>query len=176
MAAKKSTTGNKGQSRAKKGSDTGSDKAVPSLKTPLTASTTAVSANSSSDGGSAEDRLGRRVPIQLLVDYKADGNYLFDFCRDLGTGGVFIQTAKPLPMGSPIDLTFTIPDSKETVTTKGSVIWAQQTVEGRKDLVPGMGVQFSASESQRRLLENFVQRYHSGRLTSANERSDKRAG
>ena len=128
---------------------------------------------------SAEDRTGQRVPIQLLVDYKADGNYLFDFCRDLGTGGVFIQTQQPLPTGSNIDLTFTIPDSKETVSTKGTVIWSQPPVASRKDLAPGMGVQFSGfSGEQRRLLEAFVQRYHGGRLitTSASDRADKRAG
>jgi type IV pilus assembly protein PilZ len=113
----------------------------------------------------AEDRSGRRVPIQLLVDYKSDGNYLFDFCKDLGTGGVFIQTTKPLPTGSAIDLTFTIPDSKETLITKGTVIWVQSPVADRKDLVPGMGVQFKGfSGEQRKLLEDFVQRYHGTRL------------
>ncbi len=65
-----------------------------------------------------ENRNNQRVDIQLLVDYKSDGNYLFDFCKDLGSGGVFIQTKSPLPSGSPIDLTFTIPDSKETVKIK----------------------------------------------------------
>lgn len=128
--------------------------------------------------GTIEGRLDQRVPIQLLVDYKADGSYLFDFCRDLGTGGVFIQTSKPLPTGSDIDLTFTIPDSKETLNTKGTVIWAQQPVAGRKDLVPGMGVQFSGfSGEQRRLLEGFVERYHGGKLvtTSASNRTDKQA-
>ena len=123
----------------------------------------------------AEDRSGRRVPIQLLVDYKADGNYLFDFCKDLGTGGVFIQTTKPLPMGALIDLTFTIPDSKETLMTKGTVIWVQDPVIGRKDLMPGMGVQFKGfSGDQRRLLEEFVVRYHGNRLTTASS-PDKRA-
>lgn len=108
-----------------------------------------------------EGRSGRRIPIQLLVDYKSGGSYLFDFCKDLGTGGVFIQTDKPLPMGSSIDLTFTIPDSKETLVTKGMVIWVQSPVAEKVDLVAGMGVQFSGfSGEQRRILENFVQRYH----------------
>jgi len=137
-----------------------------------------VAAKDSAANTEAEDRLGRRVPIHLLVDYKADGTYLFDFCRDLGTGGVFIQTAKPLPTGSTIDLTFTIPDSKETVITKGTVIWVQSAIEGKKDLVAGMGVQFDGfSVDQRRLLEDFVVRYHGGRLTTtASDRMGKRAG
>lgn len=124
---------------------------------------------------SADDRSGRRVPIQLLVDYKSEGNYLFDFCKDLGAGGVFIQTGKPLPTGSNIELTFTIPDSKETVSAKGTVIWVQKPVDGRKDLTPGMGVQFQGfSADQRRLLDEFVQRYHGQRLTAGD--ATKRAG
>src|SRR5688500_151991 len=82
---------------------------------------------------------GARIPIQILVDYRADGSYLFDFCKDIGKGGVFIETDKPQPPGSELELTFTIPDSKETIFTKGKVIWVQDPIEGRKDLVPGMG-------------------------------------
>lgn len=127
--------------------------------------------------GSADDRTDRRVPIQLLVDYKSGGNYLFDFCKDLGTGGVFIQTDKPLPTGSPIDLTFTIPDSKETLSAKGTVIWVQSPVAARRDLTPGMGVQFSSfSGEQRRVLEDFVQRYHGSKKTVPVTDSRKRAG
>jgi uncharacterized protein (TIGR02266 family) len=116
-------------------------------------------------GDPAEGRSGRRIPIQLLVDYKSDGNYLFDFCRDLGTGGVFIQTTKPLPTGSAIDLTFTIPDSKETLNAKGTVIWVQGQVN-KSEATAGMGVQFAAfSNDQRKLLEAFVKRYHGSRFT-----------
>ena len=156
MSAKKTTSGAKGQGRAKKPQGV---------------------AKTTETGGSIEDRSGRRVPIQLLVDYKSGGNYLFDFCKDLGAGGVFIQTDKPLPMGSPIDLTFTIPDSKETLITKGTVIWVQAPVAEREELTPGMGVQFSSfSGEQRTLLEGFVQRYQGQRTTIPPTTSRKRAG
>lgn len=157
MSAKKGTGSAKTTSRAKK--PTGSAKTTETK-----------------GGGSIEDRLGRRVPIQLLVDYKSGGNYLFDFCKDLGAGGVFIQTDKPLEMGSPIDLTFTIPDSKETLMTKGTVIWVQKPVADREDLSAGMGVQFSGfSTDQRALLEEFVQRYQGQRKTIPPTNTRKRA-
>lgn len=125
---------------------------------------------------SKEDRDGHRVPIQLLVDYKAEGHYLFDFCRDLSSGGVFIQTKTPLNTGSDIELTFTIPDSKETLNTKGKVIWVQGAVENREDLQPGMGVQFDAfSESQRVLLDKFVSRYHGDKLTPVDKEESEKA-
>jgi len=129
--------------------------------------------------GDGDGRSGRRVQVNLLVDYKAGGTYLFDFCKDLGTGGVFIQTTKPLATGSAIDLTFTIPDSKETLITKGTVIWVQDIVPDREDLTPGMGVQFQAfSNEQRRMLEDFVQRYQTARQTvpAGTGRAGKRAG
>lgn len=116
----------------------------------------------SAGASTKEDRLTHRVPIQLLVDYRCDGHYLFDFCRDLGAGGVFIETTSPLPTGSSIDLTFTIPDSKETLRTKGKVIWVQPTIPDRSDVRAGMGVQFTKfSEEQRQTLEDFVKRHNS---------------
>jgi len=112
-------------------------------------------------GGGIENRTDHRIPIQLLVDYKAEGHYLFDFCRDLGSGGVFIQTKNPQPQGSNIELTFTIPDSKETLTTEGKVIWVQPFLAERKELTAGMGVQFSKfSDEHRKILEDFVKRHH----------------
>jgi len=103
---------------------------------------------------------GERIPIQLLVDYKDGGNYLFDFCKDLGEGGVFIETKEPKKQGSTLELTFTIPDSKETLSTKGKVMWVQHYIEGRDDLTPGMGIQFeSFTPEARKTLEAFVKRY-----------------
>ena len=109
---------------------------------------------------SAADRADHRVPIQLLVDYKSDGHFLFDFCRDLGTGGVFIETQNPLTAGSELDLTFTIPDSKETLRTKAKVIWSQAPIAGRAEVNPGMGVQFTQfGDAQRKKLDDFLSRY-----------------
>jgi type IV pilus assembly protein PilZ len=116
-------------------------------------------------------RMDHRVPIQLLVDYKAEGHFLFDFCRDLGSGGVFIETNRPLSAGSEIDLTFTIPDSKETLRTKAKVIWSQCPIQGRNDVNVGMGVQFTQfSDTERRKLDEFVTRYATGQASSINNR------
>jgi type IV pilus assembly protein PilZ len=157
MTSRKTPSQSKGTNKSRKTAPSGDLK--PSVET---ASSEASTDNKTVDLASAkEGRSGRRVPIQLLVDYKSGGSYLFDFCKDLGTGGVFIQTDKPLPTGSTIDLTFTIPDSKETLVTRGTVIWVQAPVATKEDLVAGMGIQFSGfSGEQRSMLENFVQRYH----------------
>ncbi len=117
-----------------------------------------------------DNRKDHRVPIQLLVDYRAEGHYLFDFCKDLGAGGVFIETNSPLAMDSEVDLTFTIPDSKKTIQAKGKVIWVQNPIDGRNDLTPGMGVQFNSfTKEQRAMLEDFVQRYSATNKVQTNE-------
>lgn len=122
-------------------------------------SSTPQSVEPSGEAPSKEDRIHHRVPVQLLVDYRANGHYLFDFCRDLGAGGVFIETKKPLSHGSVVELTFTLPDSKETLEAKGKVIWVQTEVPD-KNLAAGMGVQFeNFSAEQRKTLQRFVDRY-----------------
>lgn len=138
-----------------------STRAKRTTRTSAKTSTRKSKARTTTDHG----RTGQRIPIQLLVDYRSDGNYLFDFCRDLGSGGVFIETKSPLPQGSEVSLTFTLPDSKETLDTSGQVIWVQNPIPGRHDLTPGMGVQFTGfSKNQRELLENFVTRYHGDKM------------
>lgn len=105
-------------------------------------------------------KAGARIPIQILVDYKAEGSYLFDFCKDIGSGGIFIETSTPKEIGDELELTFTIPDSKQTITTLGKVIWSQPYVEGNKQPA-GMGIQFiSFSDENKALLEDFVRRYN----------------
>ncbi|MCB9229582.1 MAG: TIGR02266 family protein [Deltaproteobacteria bacterium] len=119
------------------------------------------SSQSSGQGTKKEKRVdGERIPIQLLVDYNDGGLYLFDFCKDLGQGGVFIESREPKEQGSELHLTFTIPDSKETLNLKGQVMWVQKPLENRPDLIPGMGIQFIAfTPEQRKILADFVGRY-----------------
>jgi|GEM_PF-806325 len=148
---------------AKKSGKSGESKKAKTNSGSQTSNTAAGGAKRTISSGkqTKEDREQVRVPVQLLVDYRSEGHYLFDFCRDLGTGGVFIETNSPLPMGATLDLTFTIPDSKQTLRTSGKVIWAQPPVEGRKNLTPGMGVQFEGfTGEQRSALEEFVRRTH----------------
>ena len=107
-----------------------------------------------------EARENKRISIQLLVDYSQKGHYLFDFCRNLGSGGIFINAEHVSPEGSELDLTFTIPDSKETLTVTGRVIWVQKLISSKPHLVPGMGIQFNVMEVEdREALDNFIERY-----------------
>ena len=101
---------------------------------------------------------GERINIELLVDYNSDGNFFFDFCKDLGVGGLFIASKSPQDVGERIELIFTVPDSKETIMVEGVVMWVQKP--GPKESNPGMGVQFTSLEAEnRKSLQDFVKRY-----------------
>lgn len=101
---------------------------------------------------------GERIDVELLVDYNSGGNYLFDFCKDLGAGGIFIASEQPKEAGEDIELTFTIPDSKETLKLNGKVMWSQKPSASQSN--PGMGVQFTDYDTEdRKSLESFVKRY-----------------
>ena len=103
---------------------------------------------------------GERVQVELLVDYNSDGTFLFDFCKDLGAGGIFISSMNPKEPDELVELTFTIPDNKKTLKLKGKVIWSQKP--GSQEKKPGMGIQFtSCSPTERKILEEFVARYGS---------------
>ena len=105
-------------------------------------------------------RSTKRIGVNLLVDYKSDGHYLFDFCSDLSTGGIFIKTTRPKSVGSKISITLTIPDTKKTIKVDGVVIWSQPSDSKSKDLSVGMGVQFEElSETDKQALQDFVSRY-----------------
>ena len=62
-------------------------------------------------------------------------------------------------MNSKINLTFTLPDSKETINVEGIVMWVQQK-SIIKESVSGMGVQFVEFPNEDKLtLKKFVERY-----------------
>ena len=106
-----------------------------------------------------EKRASKRININLIVDYKSDGHYFFDFCTDLSTGGIFIKTTRVKPIGSPIDITITIPDTKETLKISGEVLWTQKAGSTQTHGV-GMGVQFvDMPDRSRELIQQFISRY-----------------
>ncbi len=110
---------------------------------------------------SSDKRTGDRIPVKMLVDYKSEGNYLFDFSYNLGTGGIFIHTQSILPRGSVVVMNFTLPETGEKFEVKGQVMWTQE-VAPEAEASTGMGVQFlELSEQQRTVLAEYVNQFSS---------------
>ena len=103
-------------------------------------------------------RAHKRVSVELLVSYKKDGNYLFDFSTNLGEGGIFIKTETPKPPSSELDIVLKLPGYSKKIQIRGKVIWTQSPVPQNKKIVPGMGIQFtSCSEEDLDTIAEFVQ-------------------
>lgn len=99
------------------------------------------------EGGKGDGAESRRVPraaLALQVTYRApDVRERVTVTRDVGAGGMFIETATPLPRGKEIEVEFALPDPPfDRVRAKGRVAWTQAAAE-RLVFPPGMGLQFT---------------------------------
>ena len=89
------------------------------------------------------ERAAKRFRARLHVRYGAMSRELLDYSIDLSTGGLFLETAHPLPVDTPLDLEFILPDTGAIIRCKGRVAWANYQKMPRKSHLPaGMGVQF----------------------------------
>ena len=86
-------------------------------------------------------RASRRVSIALPISYRAGQTIAGARTRDLGKGGVGIQTMEPLPAGTPIQVSFTLPAAPPEasvftgeIAAFGRVVWNNRRI--------GMGIQF----------------------------------
>jgi uncharacterized protein (TIGR02266 family) len=82
-----------------------------------------------------------RVPMQTQVDMSSDSNVFTGFSTNLSEGGVFVATVNLLPVGTPVDLTFTLPGNHR-ITVKGEVRWTREIDDRVPDVFPGVGVRF----------------------------------
>jgi uncharacterized protein (TIGR02266 family) len=86
-------------------------------------------------------RTGARIPMQTQVDLSSDSNVFTGFSTNLSEGGVFVATVNLLPVGTPVDLTFTLPGNTR-ITVKGEVRWTREIDDRVPDVFPGVGVRF----------------------------------
>jgi type IV pilus assembly protein PilZ len=85
------------------------------------------------------DRLFDRVPVSFEVEYRTAGAFLVAYTANLSKGGLFIETPRPLAVGTELLLRFTVPDS-DRIEVRGHVAWVRATpADG---MLAGMGVEF----------------------------------
>ena len=108
----------------------------------------------------ADGRRVPRAPLALRITYRTpDGKQQVTVTRDVGAGGVFIETARPLPRGTEVEVAFALPDPPfDRIVAKGRVAWSQVGSD-RHLFLPGMGLQFTeiAAESKRSIAELVTQ-------------------
>ena len=83
-------------------------------------------------------RRHRRLTLRVAVTYATPAGTHAAEATTLGAGGLFIATAAPLPKGTPLVVTFTLPGSARRHRIPGRVVWSQRDGRGGA----GMGIAF----------------------------------
>src|SRR5262249_26091888 len=92
------------------------------------------------------DRRQPRFPISIQVSYRTTGSFLLAYSLNLSKGGIFIETASPLPVGEHLTLQFEVPGAGP-LEVEAIVVWLRTaSMDGLPD---GMGLSF----------ENLDERY-----------------
>lgn len=91
-----------------------------------------------------------RFDVQLPVHYGVDPHKMVrDFSVDLSPGGVFLEAHYVVPVGTLLNISFTLPGDGTTITCMARVAWLNGPVWRREPLRPaGMGLEFLDIDNQ----------------------------
>jgi type IV pilus assembly protein PilZ len=94
------------------------------------------------------DRVYDRIPLAFEVEYRTAGAFLVAYTANLSKGGLFIETDKPLSIGTELVLRFSIPTSANTepIEVPGTVAWVRPVPSEGKPA--GMGVEFEGLDTR----------------------------
>jgi uncharacterized protein (TIGR02266 family) len=103
----------------------------------------------SDDSSDDEQRSGERVTINK--EFESFDAFIHEYVTNISRTGVFVKSKKPLPIGTRVNLKFTvIMDDIETIEGIGEVVRVQ-------DEPPGMGVVFTElSQYSKHLIERLL--------------------
>ncbi len=103
-------------------------------------------------------RRSQRLHHELPVAYKSVGSFLSDWATNISQGGLFINTRKPLPVGTVVKLIIQLPGTEFPFDMTGQVTrvceWGDRT-----RAAPGMGVEFTHLDaSKRERIDAFIEK------------------
>ncbi len=99
-----------------------------------------------------------RLHHEIPVAYRSVGSFLTDWATYLSRGGMFINTRKPLSVGTDVKILLQLPGTSFPYELAGRVTRVTE-YDNHANMVPGMGVEFtSVDEGKRREIDAFVDR------------------
>jgi type IV pilus assembly protein PilZ len=95
-----------------------------------------------------------RIPKKFRISYSSPEAFTKSYLVNIGKGGVFIKTTKPLKKGEKTSLRMLLPDGGKELEVTGEVIWSSEKKHRTPigEYPPGMGVKFanlSAEDKER---------------------------
>lgn len=92
-----------------------------------------------------EKRKDFRSNIEMEVKCKTskEEEIFSGYSKNIGKGGIFLESTKTVEVGTPVDLEFTLPQTTLPMHLNGVIKWKrnEENVYG-KDVVTGMGIKF----------------------------------
>ncbi|MEZ4743263.1 MAG: TIGR02266 family protein [Bdellovibrionota bacterium] len=104
-------------------------------------------------------RSSYRLPIELLIELKTNEQSSEEFCSNLSSSGIFVSTIQPQPIGSKIELCFSLPHNHEKFSIEGEVVWIRTQSEGEGPF--GMGIKFGEISREKAESLNKAINYYS---------------
>lgn len=92
-----------------------------------------------------EQRKSPRFECEINIDTRTEDGFWADLdgkVRNMSSGGIFIATDTPHPIGTEFVVKFTIPTLDRPVIARCKVKWIKDYNREIKDMVAGMGCQF----------------------------------
>lgn len=100
----------------------------------------------------SDTRNEQRRPVKVFINYRTIDQFFSEMGTNLSTGGIFVRSANPLPVGTEIKISFNIPQFGCYLESMGVVVH-NGTVEN-----PGMGIKFkNLPERAKRLLSDVLE-------------------
>jgi uncharacterized protein (TIGR02266 family) len=100
-----------------------------------------------------ERRGGPRIPIEMWVEETTGSERYFRRAGNLSRGGLRLEHTIPLPVGTNVNLTFTLPGDKAPIEVTGEIVSATPPEDLR------MGVKFTnLSQDAIARIEAFLSR------------------
>jgi uncharacterized protein (TIGR02266 family) len=103
-------------------------------------------------------RKATRLHHEIPVAYRSVGSFLTDWATNISQGGLFINTRKPLAVGTAVKIIIQLPGAAFPYEMAGRVTRVTQ-YDNHANMVPGMGIEFTdVDDAKRREIEAFVER------------------
>lgn len=104
-------------------------------------------------------RRSARLHHELPVAYRSVGSFLTDWATNISQGGLYINTRKPLAVGTEVKIIIQLPGAAFPFDIVGKVTRTQDVASKEKGSPPGMAVEFTGLDrAAREKIEAFVQK------------------
>ena len=107
---------------------------------------------------SDDARRAPRVSCVLRLHYRSAEHLLVSYCTNLSTGGLFVPTRHPLPVGTQIALAIDLPGTGQSRSVPATVRWTRTA--DAEDGPAGMGLSFEGvDEALGRYVDGLMARF-----------------